>query len=556
LHDLLATHASGLTVPAADDRPDSLKIDRVERAALLVLLVASLVLTAHFLTSSFERVLGTFEDDSFYYLTIARRIAAGEGSTFDGIHFTNGYHPLWCAFLVPLMSAFHGHPEMTVRAVAVVSVWLRFASSVLLLRLAVRAFTDRIAGALTAVAFFAVANGFSTNGMEEPLQMLALMALLTVAARDESMSLAEHGARGLLVALVILARLDMIFVAVAYFAYAFFTDAQHDWRAALRARAAEAIPCGLVIAAYLGWNATHFDTIVPISGMLKNSSVPHLSLSPTYWTEASAGRRVLMLHAAATAVFLTLAGKFDATSRLTGWIDRRAIAAFRVWLLGTMGFVAYELLFGKWGNWFSWYYQPLAFVGAIGLGQWLQSVGCWLRTRGIGRQHAHRLLVAGAAAMTIFLGVSLALRQYGAGQDFQVASYRAGTWVAANTPEDTILAMKDSGSFGFFSNRRVISLDGVTNNLAYQRALIERGISRYLEDEGVTLIAQHSLRRSSQSERSGHYETLAIEYRSNLFERSGGTLTLARADEVFRLPWVSADYGPNVFVIWRVRNHQ
>ena len=34
-------------------------------------------------------------DDSFYYFTIARNLAKGWGSTFDRLHPTNGYHPLW-----------------------------------------------------------------------------------------------------------------------------------------------------------------------------------------------------------------------------------------------------------------------------------------------------------------------------------------------------------------------------------------------------------------------------------------------------------------------------
>ena len=34
-------------------------------------------------------------DDAFYYFGIARNVAHGHGSTFDGINPTNGYHPLW-----------------------------------------------------------------------------------------------------------------------------------------------------------------------------------------------------------------------------------------------------------------------------------------------------------------------------------------------------------------------------------------------------------------------------------------------------------------------------
>ncbi|MCA9573619.1 MAG: hypothetical protein KC656_37550, partial [Myxococcales bacterium] len=43
-------------------------------------------------------------DDSFYYLEIARHIVAGQGSTFDGIHPTNGYHPLWMAVCTAVMA--------------------------------------------------------------------------------------------------------------------------------------------------------------------------------------------------------------------------------------------------------------------------------------------------------------------------------------------------------------------------------------------------------------------------------------------------------------------
>ncbi len=42
-----------------------------------------------------------FEDDAYFYLQIARNIGRGAGSTFDGLHVTNGYHLLWTAVLVP-----------------------------------------------------------------------------------------------------------------------------------------------------------------------------------------------------------------------------------------------------------------------------------------------------------------------------------------------------------------------------------------------------------------------------------------------------------------------
>src|SRR5215471_14491586 len=44
-------------------------------------------------------------DDAFYYFGIARNVALGHGSTFDGINPTNGYHPLWMLVAVPFFKA-------------------------------------------------------------------------------------------------------------------------------------------------------------------------------------------------------------------------------------------------------------------------------------------------------------------------------------------------------------------------------------------------------------------------------------------------------------------
>ena len=41
-------------------------------------------------------------DDAFYYFGIARNVAHGHGSTFDGIDLTNGYHPLWMLMASPV----------------------------------------------------------------------------------------------------------------------------------------------------------------------------------------------------------------------------------------------------------------------------------------------------------------------------------------------------------------------------------------------------------------------------------------------------------------------
>src|SRR6202789_4600788 len=46
------------------------------------------------------RIMPFVEDDFYYYLKVAQNVAAGLGSTFNGITRTNGYHPLYFVVLV------------------------------------------------------------------------------------------------------------------------------------------------------------------------------------------------------------------------------------------------------------------------------------------------------------------------------------------------------------------------------------------------------------------------------------------------------------------------
>src|SRR5437667_9870646 len=62
---------------------------------LVVIGTALLTLLAHGVPNLF------FEDDAYFYLQIAWNLGTGRGSTFDGLHVTNGYHLLWAGVLTP-----------------------------------------------------------------------------------------------------------------------------------------------------------------------------------------------------------------------------------------------------------------------------------------------------------------------------------------------------------------------------------------------------------------------------------------------------------------------
>src|SRR4051794_32158937 len=89
---------------------------------------------AMFLSRPVVWLLGIVPDDAFYYLQTARHLAAGHGSTFDGIHTTSGYHPGWMILLVPLAAALP-EPVSLLRAALALELLLHAATAVALIGL-------------------------------------------------------------------------------------------------------------------------------------------------------------------------------------------------------------------------------------------------------------------------------------------------------------------------------------------------------------------------------------------------------------------------------------
>lgn len=72
------------------------------RARVIVMWLLLVIATSAALAWRSQGVPNLFlEDDAYFYLQIAWNIGTGRGSTFDGLHVTNGYHLLWMGTLSP-----------------------------------------------------------------------------------------------------------------------------------------------------------------------------------------------------------------------------------------------------------------------------------------------------------------------------------------------------------------------------------------------------------------------------------------------------------------------
>jgi len=506
------------------------------------------------LGESLPRVVNGLLDDSFYYLQVARNVARGLGSTFDGIEPTNGYHPLWMLLLVPVAALTGGDGEWTVRAAVLLGGVLGLCAMWLL-----RATLLRHAGPWAAVVglllfawprFFGQTVGLLETGLVLVFYLaLAARMAVDLASPLKPWTLRRAMTHGLLLGGACLARLDSVFLLAAYGLWA----VGEGWRAAAPRNgvaATQALPsfaralvlrllplpvAVVVVAPYLAWNLTVFGHLQPVSSAMK-SSFPVLGWNGQ-WLRSFPEFSVLLLLGAAFAV----------------WGLRRDAAPL-VRTLGVFGVaallhMAYLVLFMVWGV-DRWYFTLLFPVGLLGL-PWLARGA--LESLGRRRAFAFAMLAAGGIGAIAVQTVALHLRD----QRYLAGTAELARWAAVNLPADAVLAATDSGVLAWFSERTTINLDGLINNWRYRDALRAGRLEGYLRERGVThILDQYNAGRREWYE--GTYDSRRIRIWFRPERRVAGEIEVFRSDEARRINlWARMAPGqaaePNALILWRYR---
>ncbi|HMK34238.1 MAG TPA: hypothetical protein VK463_04155 [Desulfomonilaceae bacterium] len=224
-----------------------------------------------------------FRQDTFYYLSVAANSRTGF-YTFDGEHATTGFHPLWQAYITKLFEL--APPDRTFQIHLVF--WVSVVATVLgyiLAGLAVYAMTNsKLLGILTVPGPFNLLFAFVfpfagspwsfMNGMESPLTVLfGGMLFLLVSGyynapeRLESLK-SFYVATGIVLSLMVLSRLDDIFLPVA-FAVCVLIPAGQSVKTRLGRAFLLVLPTALVMCLYIAFNFYHTHMFLPISGVMK-----------------------------------------------------------------------------------------------------------------------------------------------------------------------------------------------------------------------------------------------------------------------------------------------
>jgi hypothetical protein len=456
--------------------------------------VAALVLTAFGAVAPFldrEALAATFPDDAFYYFQVARHAAAGGGFTFDGVHETNGFHPLWLFLLVPVFWLLPGDVP-PLRAIALLQAALAAGAAAALYRI-LRGRIGRAAAFAAALAVAAAPGAPSVfrSGMESTLLlcfMLAVWGRWLGLATSSPLSLSGCSGLGLLCAGAFLTRLEAILLVPALMVLG-----GRRWLREGRALLALAAPPALAVSAYVAWNVLAFDTALPVSALVKAHWARRAPLTTFLrgvldppWAFHTLVCRLFGPTLECPPVATLLFWASCALAAGAAWRFRAALVtavrqsgASLVLLSSGLVVLAAKLAVGRLE---SWYEGPIV-LGAAVLGGALLSPSPRLA----------RMTAAVAVLGAIARPPLTAWTARDAEARFAYYRIRAADWVRQNTPAGDRIGSWNAGTFAYFAHRPVVNLDGLVNDAAFFRTVIEeRDLAGYLGREDIAWLADQA----------------------------------------------------------------
>lgn len=411
-------------------------------------------------------------DDSFLYLQIVRNIADRGMVSFDGIHATTGFQPLWAVLLVPLALVIEDRVEF-VRWVLLLSVFLNLAAGLLLANVA-SMLGGRSSGLITAClwAGYMLAARPAMIGMESPLLALMFSGFLLSLLRDRMVPAAVTG--------LFLARTDaLLFAPVA-------SVFQHRRR--LLRTAAWSL---LLVSPYLAFNLVTSGQLMPISGSVKMwwASQDVHTIREIAFRVVDIAREIahqvvplrgLGLWAALFAVALAIPVAME-TPRLTRPARRFFIALFAC---ATLHVLVCVVLLGRLGT-VRWYFVPEYMIVCLFVGVVLARV-------------RPRLVACSVAALLLFQMAQSHRNITEPRPGLHRARYELAAEIGRTLPPDAVIGAWNSGELGYFTPQTVVNLDGLANDARYFNFLRGGGdVRHYLKEVGVDYIADYNGRDSS-----------------------------------------------------------
>lgn len=433
-------------------------------------------------------------DDTYFFFHIAKNWKEGHPFTEDGVHLTNGFHPLFVFLIIPLFFIFPKDLILPVKSGLLILSFINVLSG-LLIFLLVKDKWGKEAGffSLLLWSFSPTVIKENVNGMETALAVffVVLSSWFYLCKVRDSNSISNIFFLGILTGGAILARMDEIFLTFAIML---------DFLLLKRKEKLKKIVFLLlgVLIVILPWfivNIILFNTILPVSGeavKFQNLAFERFTLSPSSYIKIIlSGISVLLNSPVPIYIFLrTMTGFlgiwkiaiYIACSFIAGWLFYK-ILKNREYKLNELRFslffiismiLFYSFIIMAPFRYHPRYYAPFSIFVTIFLAILLKK---YLESK-------FKIIIF----VSLFLLFLPGLFRFGFSKPEYYGFYPIGKWIDENLPDGTRVGSYQSGAMGYFGkDKLVVNLDGVVNRDALM-ALKEGRSLDYVRSEHLEYI--------------------------------------------------------------------
>ena len=490
-------------------------------------------------------------DDGYFYPQIARYIAHGQGSTFNGIMLTNGYHPLWM-LVSAAVAKFTSSSGALLQILSAVQDLLLLGSVTLLVLMA-RA--ERLRGAVLGCApliFFGATLGI-WRLLETNLSLALQLAILVMVVPVMPGIFVRSGWKrsvvlGVLFGLVMLARLDLLFFVFAVLLYQVLDTGREGGLAQRLAQTVLQSVCATaLLVPYLLWNWQHFHHLVTISGAIKSTfpHVQHWIVQPFVYPVVAA----IVWNGAL--LFRRVRSHFESICLITA--------------AGAALHLGYTLSYGELSLWYlttGYLTLSLAMIRVLDLAlrrlPWPEQTERIVATL----IFAAFFVLAGLRVFSNFTYTHLRLGRVRFNPSYVESKRALAMKLRETLPAGSRIMIFDApGGVAFYSGMSLLPVDGLVSDFQYNRELVAQGVARYAAANHIDYFIGPLLKQGQtydrldlQEARSGSTQVTTV--KAPLTHESGGSFSLEDSDLVFSFAEINPDLEstfPEIGV-WRIRH--
>ena len=474
---------------------------QINHRGFFLILVAAAVLRVYMVTLDINILLdqGLIQDDAFYYYVIARNMLEHGYSSFDNIHATNGYHPLWQLICLPVFYYFNDDsaPRVMLAIASFLDLLTLFLFYKILLRVIKHHYVTLTGLAILALHGTIIRTWF--NGLETALSIFSLAWLLyqfLIIKDDLDSSYKHHLWLGFIAAIAFLSRTDSAIIIVLLFLFLYLPPLlrKREYKYGLSA----ALVLSVLVSPWLAWNIVNFGSIVQISGQVRDnvwlvdgtpiemSLLQQIaygivsSLTPIKIVfEKMFAPGTASFISGYTYLFLFLFALISV--QLKTPLLRKNLRLVFPFIAGVVVLFLYHAGVRHFVR--GWYNAPVLFTLTLLLSLLLDSIPI----KPFSRAHQLIFIVALAGLLTLYSPYHYTKRPDLLQPDDRVA---VAEWLNQHTPATAMIGAANAGIMAYYTERTVINLYGVVNESAF-RARTSNQLQGYIRETGINYLADH-----------------------------------------------------------------